>query len=548
MKADHKEFGQNFTRRLQFASLIRIGFAVLLLLSTFISMRRYDEVLLLAIQYKFLLGCLIEVFVFSVFAAILLRMQKGLRVLFALGLFHDAFLAGGFILISGYNESIFSYLFLIIPLYGGIIAQRRGGVLAAIASSVVLVLLFIVLPHATDLFPSYLRKLARTLDIVDASIDWQRLVLLIITCFGVGLLTGQLSHYYERTKGKLALTSKALSAFQNLHEKILDALPIGIITTNSHDHEIVYYNKTSRNMFSLQNTKPKYIEALFQPSVEIQTLKRDKHILQIASIDFSPSPEQALTLHIIEDISSLKEAQELLMKSQRLSVLGEFSAKIAHEIKNPLACVSGCVEMLTLNDKNAEEQTLLHLIVSETERLNKLLGDILVFARKPKLQVESICLHALIEKVWALFSQSCLDKSIRFCNKVQDTVHVVVDETSFSQILMILWRNSFEAIDSDGALHCEMKPLDHKPVLQVINTGPKISAEQAEQLFEPFYSTKQKGTGLGLAVAKQLAQDNGCSLSLNLEHALCCFEIAFQDAPASEKMRLEEIELAPRSD
>jgi two-component system sensor histidine kinase PilS (NtrC family) len=532
----------------QFTSFVRIAFALLLLLSTFINMQSISQAILLELHYRLLLACLMEVFAFSAIIGLLLRTKRGIRAIFYVGLFHDALLASVFVLLSGYDESPFTYLFLIVPLYSGISLQRRGGVFGAIASTTVILLLFVALPlivavsHKDSLLPLYFQRLLVALDVTEAVINWQRLILLVLTCFGVGLLTGQLSHFYERTKGKLEQTSLALSAFKNLHEKILNALPNGVITTNAENSEIMYFNHAAATMFDFAEESRLQLREFFTPKLSMQMLERGERSYQVSCQQFVPAPKHALDLYIIEDISSLKEAQKILHRTQRLSVLGEFSAKIAHEIKNPLACVSGCVEMLTMDSKSEEEQTLLKLLSSETERLNKLLNNILVFSKKPKLNFTLQSIQEIIENTWELLARDQASTGIEFHSQIDVKFEEKIDETSFSQILLILWRNAIEAMNGEGSIFCELAKTD-ETVLQIYNTGPKIASEEESKIFDPFYSTKERGSGIGLAVAKQLAQDTNLLLRLNLSHEYCCFELVFNAHGGNAVQREYEFEL-----
>jgi two-component system, NtrC family, sensor histidine kinase HydH len=205
---------------------------------------------------------------------------------------------------------------------------------------------------------------------------------------------------------------------------------------------------------------------------------------------------------------------EGMKRVERLSAIGQLSAGLAHEIRNPLASISGAAAILArsqnLDRKNAK---CLEIIVSECERLNGLLTNFLNFARPRPPRLQSIQLEPVLDNVLELASHGVRGKAVRFEKQVQSGLQPVeCDPEQLEQVLLNLMINAIEASPEGGTVTLSAATEDNKIAIGVVDRGHGVAPAHIDRLFDPFFTTKEHGTGLGLPVAHQIVRQMGGSL------------------------------------
>ncbi len=206
---------------------------------------------------------------------------------------------------------------------------------------------------------------------------------------------------------------------------------------------------------------------------------------------------------------------EGMKRAERLSALGQLSAGLAHEIRNPLASISGSAAILRRNqDLDAKQAKCIDIITNECQRLNGLLTNFLNFARPrpPRLQV--VDLIPLFDNVLALAGHGVRGKTVHFEKHVQPGLPPVeCDPEQLEQVLLNLMINAIEASPDGDTIQLSAVSEDQRVVVQVIDRGHGVAPSHIDRLFDPFFTTKEHGTGLGLPVAHQIMGQMGGSLS-----------------------------------
>ncbi len=223
-----------------------------------------------------------------------------------------------------------------------------------------------------------------------------------------------------------------------------------------------------------------------------------------------------------KDLTAIKRMEAALKQKDRLATLGELSARMAHEIRNPLASISGSVQLLAEHGTITEsDQRLLTIILREAGRLNTLITDFLEYARPPSPVKQNIQLRELIDELLLLYASDRRFECIELANLVPVNMIINADPHQFRQVLINLLHNAAEAIVANGRVeiggHFKLSGDDgyqKKPVaiVAVSNNGPAIPAEAMAHLFEPFWTTKREGTGLGLAIIYRIIEGHGGSI------------------------------------
>jgi signal transduction histidine kinase len=217
-------------------------------------------------------------------------------------------------------------------------------------------------------------------------------------------------------------------------------------------------------------------------------------------------------------LTRLVENEAVLEKQEKLATLGTLAAGIAHEIRNPLTSIKA--RLYTL-DKHFEAPALARkdadIITAEISRLERIVQDVLNFARPSEPELKSVSAQSLLAEVHALMASSYDSESLHFTLEPGSDLFVSADAAHLKQVLINLVRNAAEAIDGKGAITLRARAdrarihgaMREVVILEVADTGKGISPEVEKRLFDPFFSTKETGTGLGLSTAARIVEKHG---------------------------------------
>ena len=213
----------------------------------------------------------------------------------------------------------------------------------------------------------------------------------------------------------------------------------------------------------------------------------------------------------------LLESQERLLRSERFAAVGEAAAYVSHEIKNPLMVIGGMasqVERRMAEDPAAQEK--LRIIQTEVKRLESFLGELRDFLRPVQPNKQEIDLNQVIREVKALMEEAIREKGIRLEDRLHpDLPPVEADPNQLKQVLLNLVKNALEATEDQGAILVSSGTDDDWVWFSVQDTGKGMSVEVQEKIFHPFYTTKEKGTGLGLAVINKIVTDHHGTITVS---------------------------------
>lgn len=203
----------------------------------------------------------------------------------------------------------------------------------------------------------------------------------------------------------------------------------------------------------------------------------------------------------------LKLAQEHLKRVERMEVMDELISGIAHEVKNPLASLSGSIQLLKEDTKpGSYEDKLMQIILRETERLKTIVNDIHLFSKPSTKNARVIKMADVIEETVQLFlNDPEWNQKIRITMRLDPDVYVMMDPAHLNQILWNLLKNAAQAIEDSGEIKIQLKLLKTNRVyLTIEDTGTGIKIEAFNHVFDPFFTTKPEGTGLGLPIIHRI--------------------------------------------
>ena len=222
------------------------------------------------------------------------------------------------------------------------------------------------------------------------------------------------------------------------------------------------------------------------------------------------------TRQLTETNRDLEMSIEQVRRADRLAAIGQLAASLAHEIRNPLASMEGAVDILERHpDSAAEREEFLGIIKKECLRLNRLLSDLLDFARPRQPQVLPTRVEGILRSVAKLASSSAERSNIALEIVIPDPLpEVRVDPQQLRQVILNLTLNAIQSMSSGGTVTLAARQEDASIVLSVSDEGQGISEDDLGHIFDPFFSTKKGGTGLGLSVAHQIVSQHGGTISV----------------------------------
>jgi len=416
------------------------------------------------------------------------------------------------VLWTGGTSSPFTFFFPLAIITACILDGRRGGTISAMLST--LAYLFVCV-HEVD---------------KGAGISFVTFSFFTnMAAFNATALLGAaLSRRLIKTEKRLVEAKEHLHRIENIQRYIADSMDSGLITTDVNGI-IILCNRAASTILGQQASNflgqplrllwPEGITLLREGSDDKKRQGRretsfitpagEKRILGVSTFSVRDNTNKIIGHGIIfQDITSIKEQELLLERMRRLAALGEMAAGLAHEIKNPLASLSGAAQFLKEQSAASPQgNRLLDIIVRESSRLNELTESFLMYARpEPRQSVEVNIKETLSQVIELLKQRPGLPK---FETEIQLThsAALVVDPQQLHQILQNLILNSMQALPaSGGKIRITSEDRKNQIILTIEDNGKGIEPEDLKRVFDPFFTTKPHGYGLGMAVVHRIIE------------------------------------------
>jgi two-component system, sporulation sensor kinase A len=253
---------------------------------------------------------------------------------------------------------------------------------------------------------------------------------------------------------------------------------------------------------------------------ETTRLRRDGSTLNVL---LSKSPIKSVTGEmdgwsaIIKDITAWKKSQEMLKNTEKLSVAGQLAAGIAHEIRNPITAIKGFIQLI--NYSTNEYKDYFSIMVSEIERIELILSELLILSKPQVSKLEQTEIKALVNQISTLLdSQAILNNVEIVIDSEPVDMYLLCDENQLKQVFINFIKNSIEAMSNGGKLIIQIRVVDdHRLNIRFIDNGMGMSAETLAKLGQPFYTTKDTGTGLGYMISKKIIENHLGELAIMSE-------------------------------
>jgi two-component system sensor histidine kinase PilS (NtrC family) len=343
--------------------------------------------------------------------------------------------------------------------------------------------------------------------------------LLAIGCFASAGVTGWLAQRVAANERLAQRRGRALATQMRVNQLVIEDMQDGVLVLDE-DGRVVQHNPAAQRLLG-ESLRPGAELAQLLPEFEARwrAWRGDRRSEAEAAIEVhgrelrlrlvEPGGAEDLSVVFAEDISRMRdEAQQL-----KLAALGRLTANIAHEIRNPLSAISHAAELLGEEKRERDRERLTRIIHDNTGRLERLVGDVLQLNRRDRARRESIALNAWLMGFVEEFIANESVPPERFAIDTQRELAVEFDREQLRQVMWNLLRNAVRhARNEPRSVRLLLRPYGDRVELSVIDNGPGVPRADRGQLFEPFYTTDSKGTGLGLYLARELCAANRASL------------------------------------
>ena len=466
--------------------------------------------------------------------ALTLRFVEGHRWIVDLQLAGDALVVSAFIYFTGGITSYFTSLYVLPVIAASTIQFRRGGLLVATLSTV----LYGGLVLAQYLAASGLRAdpwlAAYSQALPAGSVARYTVALNVFGFFAVALLSGSLANSLRSAGARLEQASTEIADLQALNQHVIDSLPSGLATTDQ-AQRILTFNRGAETITGVpcRSAIGRGIDDVLQlPTPVMESIQSDlrskgarRHEFRYRSANGRGDLEVGLTathletpggraglLFTFQDVTAIKKLERDAAIQQRLAAVGEMAAGIAHEIRNPLASMSGSIQILRQElPLSTEQEQLMDIVLRESERLNTTIRSFLAYARPQRFQIERFDVRRALNDTALLLRNSA---------EVLEGHEIAVDvparelwyEADEGQIKQIVWNlatNGLRAMPRGGRLQL-VGTFENAPdgvTLTVRDEGIGIPPEEIDELFQPFHGSFAKGSGLGLAIVHRIVSD-----------------------------------------
>jgi two-component system sensor histidine kinase PilS (NtrC family) len=489
--------------RLKWLLVVRFVIICVLVASSLVVRASTDEALF-ATAALALYGVAAAAFTSIAIGAVVLRFWPSAIVGIAyFQLFADALIASALVALTGGADSVFAFIFSLSVLNAAIVLDRRAALVLAAGSF----LLFAGTAFATAHDP------------------WPKLLPTVLTngasLFLVAVLSGYLTTQLTTTSANLEVARAQIVKLEELYAAVLSSLPSGVMSVNAAG-EIVYVNAAGRDILGVKDVVGHAVHDIapvLEPAMgrgESARFEVDAELegrgLRVLGGSVAPlvGINETGRVVIFQDLTELRRLQDDMARAERLAQLGRLAAGLAHEVRNPLAAMIGCLQMLTTTDAlTGDNARLLSIVHREAERLSGLVQAFLTYARPAEPIPSAVSLRSLLDETTTAARHGL--KSATLTASSSDVI-VRVDAGQLRQVLWNVITNAdrmLESIDKQGTIAVSIEVDNEAATIFVDDDGPGVPEELRQQIFEPFFTTRANGNGLGLATCQMLIRQNG---------------------------------------
>lgn len=490
--------------------------------------------------FFFLIGL---TFALTIIWAISLRHIERHRWLLDLQLAGDALIVSAFIYITGGITSYFTSLYVLPVVAASTVQFRRGGLMIAALSAILYVGLVVAQYLTASGFLYYPSLVNESILLPPRLVAQYTVALNLFGFFVAAFLSGSLADSLRSAGAQLEQASTEIADLQALNQHVIDSLPSGLATTDARQRILTFNHAAEaitgvpfqaavgrpisevlqlpRQLLSAKNgdleVVPSRIEIRYRPADGRADLE-----IGLSATHLETPGGRAGLLFTFQDVTNIKKLERDAAIQSRLAAIGEMAAGIAHEIRNPLASMSGSIQILRHElPLSSEQEQLMDIVLRESERLNTTIRSFLAYARPQTFQIARFDVRRALNDTALLLRNSAevCDAHVIDVDVPPQELWYEADEGQIKQIVWNLATNGLRAMPQGGRLSLvgALDPPSDGVVLTVKDEGIGIPADALESLFQPFQGRFAKGSGLGLAIVHRIVSDYSGEIQVSSE-------------------------------
>ena len=454
----------------------------------------------------------------------------------------DAILVSAFIHVTGGITSYFSSLYLL-PIMAASTVRFRRGALQVAALSVVLYLALVSSQYLepTAFFPASWQALGPS-ELPTARFAQYTVAINLFGFFAVALLSGSLAENLRTAGARLERASTQIADLRAFNQYVIDSMLSGLVTADM-DGRILTFNRAAASITGLSTGQavghdvgevlqlPTELRGRLLTLGETRSQRADHQYrwpdgrqmeIGLTVTTLSLPDGRSGYLLTFQDVTEVRRLERGARMQQRLAAVGEMAAGIAHEIRNPLASMSGSIQVLRQELALSEDQAqLMDIVLRESERLNETIRSFLAYARPQRFTLTRLDIRRVVQDTATLLRNSAevRDDHVIDVDLPDDPVWYEADENQIRQILWNLATNGLRSMLSGGRLvlsaKIEREARQDELTITIEDQGCGIPPTELDSLFQPFRSSFEKGTGLGLAIVHRIVTDYNGSIQVS---------------------------------
>lgn len=524
-------------RRVQYLMLFRLVLISLVLGATLL-LSALGDVDLSAPNSLVLFAIIGGTYLLTIVYALALRRMEDPRRIADIQIGADLVTSALLVHVTGGAQSAYTFFFPLSIIGAATMRFRVGAVIVTGLSAVI----FSSVAYLgwLDLLP--VPEGQRVLPFGLTQLEFGRQMALNLAAFaGVGVLAYNLGGQIQRTSASLEVERTAAADLYAVHEDIVRSLASGLITVDANGM-ILTINEAACDILGVS------IDSIGHPAERaipgIEALLADRSIresLRRADLTIPRDDGSSLELGVsvsplrnnrdivvgrivnFQDLTELRQMEHQIKQAERLAVVGTLAAGIAHEIRNPLASISGSIELLnepSAHDTDDDRRALMQIVTREVDRLNTLITDLLAYTNPSPPKIVEFDVADMVRETMQVFRQdrSFSDVELVLTRTSRDRGLLIEgDPAKLRQVLWNLLRNAAEASRDGGEVTVSVLPDADDVEIEVSDNGQGIAPEDLDKVFDPFFTTKSRGSGLGLATCHNIITDLGGTIYVDSE-------------------------------
>ena len=529
--------------RLRYLMLLRVAFVTFLLgIATFLEIKGED--LLPEISLLSLYLVIITSYILSLFYFFLLNLTKNIKITLYIQAICDVLMITGLVYATGGISSVYAVFYTLVIIYSVLFLERRGGLIIASACSICYGLL-LDLEYYKILTPLY--AIVFQDNPFTAGYVFSKIIIYILSFYLIAFLAIFVVEQEKKTRTLLQEKETAFDQLDLLHRSIIESVDTGILTINLRG-QIKSFNRAAEEItgYSFAEVEDRNIVYLFpeyggllenihtgdhpdsqQSRVEMYVESHEKKPLTLGcSVSFlnDGTGKRIGDILVFQDLTAIKKMELILEKNRRLAFIGEMAAGLAHEMRNPLASISGSIQVLHKSlPLNETDERLMQIILRGKDQLESFMRDFLLLSRPTPGIPEMIKITDIIEDIL---------ESIRYLPDWRDDIQVIkslqdhlpfirANKTEIRQLIWNVLMNAIQSMPNGGRVTIETGK-DTPDIsagqfleIKISDNGQGIMENDLGKIFEPFYTTREKGTGLGLAIVNRIVEGHAGKIKVD---------------------------------